>query len=67
MIGFEGTEYEVRLNSGQQVKWSEEEVRHGWTEDQYIMRRGWTVKDQRTHTAGRGERSVSENRKRKET
>jgi hypothetical protein len=40
VTGFEGTEYEVRLSSGQQVKWSEEEVRHGWIEDQYIMRRG---------------------------
>jgi hypothetical protein len=52
VIGFEGTEYEVRLSSGQQVKWSEEEVRHGWIEDQYIMRRGWTAKDQRTLQEG---------------
>jgi len=52
VIGFEGTEYEVRLSSGQQVKWSEEEVRHGWVEDQYIMRRGWTAKDQRTMQEG---------------
>jgi hypothetical protein len=48
VTGFEGREYDVRFSSGQQVKWSEEEVRHGRIDDQYIMRRGWTAQDQKT-------------------
>ena len=48
VIGFEGTEYEVRLSSGQQVKWSEEEVRHGWHISPFPSRidgREWEVNE----------------------
>jgi hypothetical protein len=52
VIGFDGREYDVRLCNGQQVKWSEEEVRDRWIVDQYIMHRGWTAQDQKTLQSG---------------
>jgi hypothetical protein len=69
VIGFDGREHDVRLCNGQQMKWSEEEVRDRWTVDKYIMRRGWTAQDQKTLQSGvrLSERRRSENHEKFET
>jgi hypothetical protein len=52
ITGFDGSDYDVRLYNGLQMKWSEEDVRDRWVADQYTIRRGWTAHDQKTLQTG---------------
>ena len=52
ITGFDGSDYDVRLYNGLQMKWSEEDVRDRWVADQYTIRRGWTALDQKTLQTG---------------